>query len=815
MESTPFARAGRHAGPIGMATELARRGRHAAALRALRRAHEALRRRHEMAGAALVGLAVARLHLSRGHVEEANTAAKSSRRLFHAASDAPGVMASLICEGWGLVDLGQLVDAESVLRDALHEAERLQETRLIRASAGCLARCLLWSRRHDEARAMTERAFELDHRPPSPDGEVAERCPGSPVAVSAAERGVRSQAILPWGVDTLAIEVAVRLALADQRVPSAAALLRQARDTLVADPFDACTLHACASLVQGTLGHVEEARAECLAGLKQARRVHATIAALELRLAHAEALMHAGARQQATASLLRLSRWRRTPIPGLIRRRVDGLEDALRQPPIRQPVHSSPDTTHREATALMHLLQLCSDAPGDRRLAAGVCRVLREALGPVAVSVFCRTASGIVTVAHEGGTVCSPEAAGRWLRVANGSRPLLDPDGRITAVPVVWGTTAVGVLAVRCPDTLPDAGRWRPGLLSAVAAALAPTVAALADSMSSTTGCPDAVAAIGGLSDAVATLRRDVLRAAAAPFPVLVQGESGTGKELIARAIHLAGPRRGRRLCAVNCAAIADDLFEAELFGHTRGAFTGAANERVGLMEEADGGTLFLDEVGELSPRAQAKLLRALQEGEVRRIGENTSRRVDVRIVAASNRALKDEVHGGRFRNDLLFRLDVIRIEVPPLRERREDIPVLAMRFWRDAVRRAGGQAELAPATVAALARYDWPGNVRELQNVLAALAVRAPRCGRVGPVHLPVALVGEPVDGGDLFETLERARRRFEHGFVRAALVRSGGRRTHAASELGVTRQGLAKLIARLGIDAAPNDEAPGVAGL
>ena len=281
MESTPFARAGRHAGPIG-GTELARRGRHAAALRALRRAHEALRRRHEMAGAALVGLAVARLHLSRGHVEEASTAAKSSRRLFHAASDAPGVTASLICEGWGLVDLGQLVDAESVLRDALHEAERLQEARLIRASAGCLARCLLWSRRHDEARAMTKRAFEMDRRPPSPEGEVAEQCPGSPVAVSAADRGVRSQAILPWGVDTLAIEVAVRLALADQKVPSAAALLRQARDTFVADPFDACTLHACAR-VQGTR--------PCRRGESGCRRVeagapeYATIAALELRLA--------------------------------------------------------------------------------------------------------------------------------------------------------------------------------------------------------------------------------------------------------------------------------------------------------------------------------------------------------------------------------------------------------------------------------------------------------------------------------------------------------------------------------------------------
>src|SRR5262249_24819761 len=158
---------------------------------------------------------------------------------------------------------------------------------------------------------------------------------------------------------------------------------------------------------------------------------------------------------------------------------------------------------------------------------------------------------------------------------------------------------------------------------------------------------------------------------------------------------------------------------------HARGAFTGALTDRPGVFEEADGGTLFLDEVGELSPRAQAKLLRVLQEGELRRVGETRPRRIDVRIVAATNRQLSSEVEAGRSRRDLSYRLDVVHVTVPPLRERRDDIGLLVEHFWRDAAARVGSRATLAAATVAALMRYEWPGNVRELQNVLAALAVR------------------------------------------------------------------------------------------
>jgi transcriptional regulator with PAS, ATPase and Fis domain len=207
---------------------------------------------------------------------------------------------------------------------------------------------------------------------------------------------------------------------------------------------------------------------------------------------------------------------------------------------------------------------------------------------------------------------------------------------------------------------------------------------------------------------------------------------------------------------------------------------------------------LLLDEVGELSPRAQAKLLRVIQEGELRRIGENLSRRIDVRIVAATNRDLRAETAAGRFRLDLLYRLDVVRIAVPPLRERREDIPLLVDHFWREATDRVSSRAALSPAIVSVLARYDWPGNIRELQNVLAALAVRAGRRGVVGPAALPPQFLAS---ASGTACRLDAARRAFDERFVRAALVRTGGLRSQAAIELGISRQGLGKLMVRLGI--------------
>jgi transcriptional regulator with GAF, ATPase, and Fis domain len=304
-----------------------------------------------------------------------------------------------------------------------------------------------------------------------------------------------------------------------------------------------------------------------------------------------------------------------------------------------------------------------------------------------------------------------------------------------------------------------------------------------------------------GVSAAIGEVRKAVTRAASTPFTVLIEGESGSGKELVARAVHRAGCRRDRPFCAFNCAAMPEDLVDAELFGHAKGAFTGAAGERLGLFESADGGTVFLDEVGELSARAQAKVLRVLQEGEVRRIGENFTRSFDARLVAATNRSLRAEADAGRFRQDLLYRLDVIRIAVPPLRERVEDIPLLASRFWRQSAERIGSKAVLGQGALSALARYDWPGNVRELQNVLTALVVAVPSRGVVGASAMPAAIAraAQPA----LSESLESARLKFEQRFVRAALAREAGHRGQTAAALGLSRQGLAKLMQRLQLDA------------
>ena len=301
-----------------------------------------------------------------------------------------------------------------------------------------------------------------------------------------------------------------------------------------------------------------------------------------------------------------------------------------------------------------------------------------------------------------------------------------------------------------------------------------------------------------GRSNAMAELRDVGRRVAQAPYPVLVTGESGSGKELVARAVHRLSRRPDRCMGAVNCAALTDELVEAELFGHARGAFTGAVTERAGLFEASDRGTLFLDEVGELSTRAQAKLLRVLQDGEIRRVGENVPRRVDVRVVAASNRPLDAAVTAGRFREDLLYRLDVLRIEVPPLRDRGDDVLLLTEHFWRRAQSLTGRAAAPARSTLAALSTYHWPGNVRQLENVVASLVVRGPHRGVVGPSSLPDCIAGNT----DAVETLQHARELFERQYVRGALARAGGRKGRAALALGVTRQGLAKLLKRLDLD-------------
>jgi transcriptional regulator with GAF, ATPase, and Fis domain len=289
-------------------------------------------------------------------------------------------------------------------------------------------------------------------------------------------------------------------------------------------------------------------------------------------------------------------------------------------------------------------------------------------------------------------------------------------------------------------------------------------------------------------------------------LPVVIQGESGTGKELVARAIHFNGPRKGRPFVSENCAAIPETLLESTLFGYARGAFTGADHDTRGLFEVADGGTLFLDEIGEMSPAMQGKLLRVLQVGEFRRVGSERMRKVDVRIVAATNRDLARMVDEGRFRQDLYFRLNVARISLPPLRERREDIPLIVERFLEQHAATAGQATPklLDPAALARLVAYRWPGNVRELENeITRAYALSGERISAadLSPHVASAGTAGEPAPSAsdDPDSLLLRPRvERLERALLREALGRCGQNQTKAAELLGLSRFGLQKKLKR-----------------
>jgi len=286
---------------------------------------------------------------------------------------------------------------------------------------------------------------------------------------------------------------------------------------------------------------------------------------------------------------------------------------------------------------------------------------------------------------------------------------------------------------------------------------------------------------------------------------VLVRGESGTGKELVAQALHQRSPRRGRPFVAVNCAAIPRELVESELFGHEKGAFTGADARREGRFEAAHGGTILLDEIGDMPRETQAKVLRVLQERSFERVGGVRPIEVDVRVVAATHRRLEEEVQRGRFREDLYYRLRVVEIELPPLRERREDVPALAQRFLeRVGERLALEKRRLGEGALAALVSHPWPGNVRELENAIERAAVLA-----AGPVieAADLRLGGETPEaaadaaGLAFGEAKRRAVLRFERAFLLAALRRSGGNVSRAAESVGMVRQSLQQKIRELGL--------------
>ena len=317
-------------------------------------------------------------------------------------------------------------------------------------------------------------------------------------------------------------------------------------------------------------------------------------------------------------------------------------------------------------------------------------------------------------------------------------------------------------------------------------------------SESPVTETPAAQFGMVGDSPAMRALLNNITLVAPSDATVLIHGESGTGKELVARALHASSARSRRPLVILNCAALNESLLESELFGHERGAFTGADKRREGRFVEADGGTLFLDEIGDISPLMQVRLLRAIQEREVQRVGSNQTLSVDVRLIAATHRDLAEEVSAGRFRQDLYYRLNVVTIDMPPLRHRREDIPQLARYFLqRYAERNRKAVQGFTPQAMDLLIHYAWPGNIRELENAVERAVVLL--TGEyISERELPLAIAGTPVadvlHGDDVIQPLVEV----EKEAILAALEKTGGNKTEAARQLGITRKTLLAKLSR-----------------
>ncbi len=756
---------------VGRAETLARRGRHAAADRLLSRAARVLHARGEHDRAAEAWLLLGWFSRDRAHVRAAIEHFERARDV--AAGPSLALMAT-VGLATALADDGRLIEAEAALRTALLAAERLRDADAACCAAAALARSLLW-------------------RGESHDAVVVLRSVPEGASPRTRARALAMQA---------------RAHLAEGAIPPA---VRSARSAVeIAEPTGDARVIAAAYRALGTAvaaaGDRESAAKHIAQGVRVASEAHLPLAVMRMRLTEADAGISTASRARLDRIVAHGREWPRLLqfVARAVQARLAGVDldaatrtfmstsgaAALGRPLVVPQANPVAD--------LEAFLDLAHTAPDER---AAVERIAGELHGRL------RTATVIVVSGAPERRVIA--LAGRawhgdphiaWRALGGGVSVPVDGmfEPAQAAEPLRYGGEVVGAVAARwtAGSTLDPARAT--ALLRVGALAMAAGVRALLDHAvpHPPSGTWDDLV---GDSAPARSLRDAIARAARAPFPVLIQGESGSGKELVARAIHRLGVRRDRKFCALNCAALSDELIEAELFGHARGAFTGAVGERPGLFEEADGGTLFLDEIGELSARAQAKLLRVVQDGEVRRVGENVSRRVDVRIVAATNRRLDEEAKAGRFRADLRFRLDVVRIEVPPLRERADDVPILASRFWTDASARVGSRATLAPDAVAALARYDWPGNVRELQNVIAWMAVHSPRRGRIGPSALPQHVAHAGVASTATFEA---AREEFERRFVKAALATAGGQRAKAAEALGVTRQGLAKMLRRLRIE-------------
>ena len=734
--------------------DLWRSGRHAAAERLLRDVAGAVLRRRALVPAANTLIALGRLLLERGRASDADAMFGEAATHAQAAQHEALSATARVWQASARTDAAQLTAAESLCRAAIL-AGALTGGERARGEAA-LARTLLWQGRVWEASTRELRVETDDH-------ELAACVAATAVRVSIANGDVFAAGLRARELLTLAIE---------------------SGDVLVR--VIALSAHLRVLLEAGDLTLAERMLVE----IRDAARVARTPLRLaRARLLWVDALRRAGRERDAERELRDLRRLR-SATPPLLRSAIDGrLRGDVRRPR-REPV----GLTVPSAAATMVVMARDEDEDRD-----AVRKVLAFAAAPL-------QASRIDVYSADAGPDTRVLSIGSGIATALGSRVLeagiaintcAGGAGGELGVPVRVGSRLVAAIVARWPIDRVPPGQAR-DLLELTAAAAAPRIDAMRATAREVASASIAIPELVGSSPAIADVRRSVTRAAAAPFSVLIEGESGSGKELVARALHHLSPRRERRFCDVNCAALPDELLESELFGHTKGAFTGAMSDRAGLVEEADGGTLFLDEVADLSPRAQAKLLRVLQQQEVRRVGATVSRKVDIRVVSAANRDMRNEVAEGRFRQDLLYRLDVVRIRVPPLRERPEDIPVLADHVWRASATRVGSQATLTHGVMASLARYHWPGNVRELQNVLAGVAVCAPARGQVKAALLPPFITGAVSPSTT---RLSDARDQFERKFIELTLARAGGRRSRAARELGLSRQGLLKMMARLGL--------------
>jgi DNA-binding NtrC family response regulator/tetratricopeptide (TPR) repeat protein len=758
-------------------------GRHAPGVRALRQAIGGLARRGAWADAGGGALGLVRVLLRRGRARDAQAVLEDARQYATRAGHEPMLVDLAILSGEAWIDLGRLDEAEGVLGTALAAARAAQDPARGGGASLSLARCLYWRGQYADAQDALRAAPEAAALP----ARVRHRLIGSRIAVGLVDFS---------GAMSLVTEA--RQDAANERGLQAAAAYAAAFVHLAVGDLDAVEREVAESIIAARLAHdpLRAVRARLLRAEAERRRG---------RTATAAAQLHRLRRLIATASSTVRSRWELAMAvasadgdPGDVVARhasATGLGALALYVAAPRAVAAAGAGSDPFVAQIVAILELCHTAEDEVVLLTEICARVRQQLHAAAVA-FTAVRGGRAHVITADGARLDTDIAERAACAGITIAPHRHDDRIDAAAPVLYGGTPIGALCARWAlGSTYDISRAAPVLTMSAAAAAPMVAAAIAKQLEP---------AVGGSSDllgitaAMRELRQGVERAAGAPFSVLIDGESGSGKELVARAIHRGGSRRHKPFCTLNCAALPDDLVESELFGHARGAFTGAVGDRTGVFEDAHAGTLFLDEIGELSARAQAKVLRVIQEGELRRVGETASRRIDVRIVSATNRDLRAEVGRGGFRLDLLYRLDVVHITVPPLRERREDIAVLAEHFWRDATARVGSRATLGAATIAALARYDWPGNVRELQNILAALAVRSPKRGVVPPSALPAPFAGS---GRHDAWRLDEARRTFEERFVRAALVRTGGHRGRAASELGVTRQGLTKLMMRLGI--------------